>query len=283
MVRFSYSLPLSHLLLTVSFVSLLGFSSVWSVPTDSTDAKAIMDAVENQPDGDRSTSRLTMTIQDKDGRKRVRVVSSKSIKFKEGTKQLMRFESPADIRGTGLLSVDYDDGNQDDDQWLFLPSLHKSTRISSGEKSGSFMGTDLSFSDMTKADPKQYTYKTLKPSVKVKLDGQEEECWLIESRPATAKAKSETGYLKSHVWVSKSKLLPVQIKSWVREGKKLKYIQFKQIKKIDGLWTPHTIIARTKKGKKTESTTILQFTEMAYNQAQVTEDLFTQSQLEQGQ
>ena len=259
-----------------------GVQTVHALPSDVNDPKAIMDAVDQQPDGDRSVSRLMMTIRDKDGRERVRVVSSKSIKFKEGTKQLMRFESPADIRGTGMLSIDYDDGNQDDDQWLFLPSLHKSTRISSGEKSGSFMGTDLSFSDMTKADPKQYTYKMLKSSVKVKLDGQAEECWLIESRPATAKTKKETGYLKSHVWVSKAKLLPIQIKSWVREGKKLKYIQFKEVKKIDGLWTPHMIVARTKKGKTTESTTILHFTKMAYNQSSVTEDLFTQSQLEQG-
>ena len=259
-----------------------GFQTGFALPSDTIDPQAIMDAVDQQPDGDRSVSRLMMKIQDKDGRERVRVVSSKSIKFKEGTKQLMRFESPADIRGTGMLSIDYDDGNQDDDQWLFLPSLHKSTRISSGEKSGSFMGTDLSFSDMTKADPKQYSYKMLKSSVKVKLDGQTEECWLIESRPSTAKAKKETGYLKSHVWVSKDKLLPIQIKSWVREGKKLKYIQFKEVKKVDGLWTPHMIIARTKKGKTTESTTILHFTEMAYNQSSVTESLFTQSQLEQG-
>ena len=265
----------------MSFI-LGGIPFTFALPSDSNDPKAIMDAVDQQPDGDRLVSNLTMKIQDKDGRERVRVVSSKSIKFKGGTKQLMRFESPADIRGTGMLSIDYDDGNQDDDQWLFLPSLHKSTRISSGEKSGSFMGTDLSFADMTKADPKQYTYKMLKPSVKVKLDGQPEECWLIESRPTTPKAKSETGYLKSHVWVSKEKLLPVRVKSWVREGKKLKYIQFKEIKKVDDIWTPHVIVARTKKGKQIESTTTLQFTKMQYNQESVTEDLFTQNQLEQG-
>ena len=62
----------------------------------------------------------------------------------------MIFESPSDVQNTGLLSVDYD-GAKDDDQWLYLPSLHKATRISSGDKSGSFMGTDFTYSDMTQA------------------------------------------------------------------------------------------------------------------------------------
>ena len=76
--------------------------------------------------------------------------------------------------------------------------------------------------------------------------------------------------------------MAIQIKSWVRKGKKLKFIQFKQVKKVDDLWTAHTIVARTKKGKVVESTTILQFDELAYNQDGITEDLFTQSQLERG-
>ena len=74
------------------------------------------------------------------------------MEFDKGTRQLMMFESPADVRNTGMLSIDYKDGNKDDDQWLYLPSLNKSTRISSGDKSGSFMGTDLSYADMTRAD-----------------------------------------------------------------------------------------------------------------------------------
>ena len=40
---------------------------------------------------------------------------------------------PGDVANTGLLSIDYDDGAKDDDQWLYLPSLKKTTRISSGD------------------------------------------------------------------------------------------------------------------------------------------------------
>ena len=267
--------------LSVALTATISFGAI-SASAEPTDARVIMDKVEGRADGDRSKSRLVMKIIDKDGRTRERIVQSRALDFPEGSKQLMYFESPADIRGTGLLSIDYEDGTKDDDQWLYLPSLHKSTRISSGEKSGSFMGTDLSFSDMTSADPEHYDYKVIKESVAVKLDGGKEECWVIESRPKTEKAKKETGYVKSQVWISKEKMMPVQIKSYIRKGKKIKYIQFKDIKKVDDLWTAHTIIARTTRGKTVESTTILQFSEMSYNNADVTPDLFVQSRLEQG-
>jgi outer membrane lipoprotein-sorting protein len=278
MKRWSLYTTLVSLLLALLLVS----TRAWSLESDSTDATAIMNAVESRKTGDRVKSRLVMQIIDQDGRTRKRVVQSRSMDFAEGNKQLMIFESPEDVRNTGLLSIDYDAGDKDDDQWLYLPSLHKSTRISSGERSGSFMGTDLSFSDMTKSDPAHYTYKILKQSVAIKSNGKAEDCWLIESRPKTAKAKEETGYLKSHVWISKSKMMPLQVKSWVREGKKLKYIQFRKIKKVDNIWTAHQIVARTKKGKKVQSTTVLEFTEMKFNQTDIQEDIFVQSRLERG-
>ena len=268
--------------LCLGALSLSMFAQIASAELNPKDPRSIMDAVSNRADGDKSKSRLVMTIIDKDGRKRERIVQSYSLDFKEGTKQVMYFESPADIRGTGLLSVDYESGDRDDDQWLYLPSLHKSTRISSGDKSGSFMGTDLSYADMTESDPDHYEYKMLKESAKVKLDGQAEECWLIESRPKTKKAKDETGYVRSIVWVSKAKLMPVQLMAEIRKGKKTKYIQFKNIKQVDGLWTAHTIVARTTRGKSVESTTILQFSEMSYNNADVNESLFQLTKLESG-
>lgn len=279
-----YRMPniIHHLVLGFCLLVLLSSMNAWAIDPNSTDPKAIMMAVEDRAEGDKSKSRLVMQITDKDGRKRERIVQSCAMDFEEGRKQIMLFESPEDVRGTGMLSIDYDEGNKDDDQWLYLPSLKKSTRISSGEKSGSFMGTDLSFSDMTKADPEHYRYKMVEQSVQVKLDGKAEDCWLIESSPTTTKAKEETGYLKSQVWVSKEKLMPVQIKSWIREGKRLKYIQFKNIKKIDNLWVAHTIVARTKKGKQVESMTVLQFSELSFNNTEVTPELFQQSRLEQG-
>ena len=187
-----------------------------SISPDTTDPKVIMEAVESRLRADRTKARTILRITDGSGRVRERVVRSWGMDRPDGELQLMIFESPADVRNTGLLSVDHKDGNKDDDQWLYLPSLKKATRISSGDKSGSFMGTDLTYADMTRADPAHYQYKLLKQSVQV--GG--EDCWLIGAKPITAKAKEETGYLKTMVWVSKSKLVTLQVKAWVIEGKR---------------------------------------------------------------
>ncbi len=253
-------------------------SPAFAIAPTETDPAKIMAAVEARDTGDKMISRMQMTIKDGAGRSRVRVVQSRTLKFKGGSKQIMFFESPADIRNTGLLSVDYDDGAKDDDQWLYLPSLHKSTRISSSDKSGSFMGSDFTYSDMTKKDPKNYTYRLVKPSVKA--GG--EDCWLIEARPKTAKEKRETGYVKTMTWISKSKLVPVQGKMWVREGKKLKFMKSTKIKKVGGIWMPHKLAIRTVRGRKVQSTTVLNFLTIKVGDKSVKAGDFSQRRLEKG-
>ena len=246
-------------------------------PTE-TDATVIMKAVDERDEGDRASGTLSLQVTDGKGRSRSRSLKMWSKKFDQGRKQMMIFSDPADVAGTGLLSVDYDAGRREDDQWLYLPSLKKATRISSGEKSGSFMGTDLTYADMTTRDPADFTYSMDKPSVKVG----DEDCWLIIAKPATAEVQKETGYLKSKIWVSKSNLMVRQIKAYVLEGRKLKYIRFDDIKQIDGIWMAHTISARTMKKRKVESTTVLSFSEYKLNDDTVVDTLFTQQRLQQG-
>jgi len=249
-----------------------------AISPDTQDAVAIMKAVDAQPEPRTSSSRTTLKVVDRQGHERVRVVRSTSMKFAEGTKQLMLFESPADVRNTGLLSVDYDAGSKEDDQWLYLPSLKKSTRIAGGDKSGSFMGTDLTYSDMTRQDPADYDYSLVKGSSPV--GG--EDCWQIEARPKTDKVKKETGYIKSHYWISKSKLMLVQSKMWVKKGKKLKYVKFGNMEKHDGIWMVRKISARTKRNKQVESTTVISIDDLKVNTDGLTDQDFSQRRLEQG-
>lgn len=242
------------------------------------DPRKIAQAVEDRPRGDRGTMVTTLTLEDGSGRQRVRKLRQQALDFAGGTKTLMFFEAPADVRNTGLLSIDYDDGKKVDDQWLYLPSQHKSTRISTADKSGSFMGTDITYADMTKKDIGDYDYTLIEASVKVG----DEDCWLIEARPRTDKEKKETGYLKTHTWISKSKLMPVQVKAWVIEGKKLKYMKFTELKQVDGIWIAGRLVVRTMRGDSLESQTLMEMQEVKFNQPTVTEDQFSERRLEQG-
>jgi len=267
---------LSLNIVLIALVALV--APAWGLDANETDAKKVMTAVNDQPDGDRIKARMVMVVRDSQGREKKRIVQSKGLDFKDGTKQLLLFEKPADVRNIGLLSIDYDDGNKDDDQWLYLPSLRKSTRISSSDKSGSFMGTDLTYSDMTEQDPDTYDYKMLDAAATVGGEA----CWKIEARPNTDKVRKETGYVKSVMWISKEKLMPLQVKNWVRDGKKLKFIKFKDIKKVDGIWVAHKILAQTKRGKQVESKTLIAYKSFKINQADVKASDFNQRQLEKG-
>ena len=84
------------------------------------------------------------------------------------------------------------------------------------------------------------------------------------------------------MWVSKEKILMVQGKMWVREGKKIKYLKFGDVEKIDGIWMVKKITAKTVRNKKVESTTVITMEEVKLNQPTVTEKDFTQARLEQG-
>ncbi len=259
-------------------IATLGLSEANAIDSNTKDPRKIIQAVENQETGDKRVAQITMTVIDNSRRKRQRILHIKSLKFDNGTKTLLLFQSPADVRNIGLLIIDYIDAGKEDDQWLYLPSLHKSTRISSSDRSGSFLGTDITYADMTTSSMDAYDYKLLKDSVMV--DG--EECWLIEARPRTEKEIATTGYIKTLSWISKQRVIPIQAKMWVKEGRKLKYVKSSEIKKIDGVWVAHKLSVRTIKNNKVESTTVMKTDSVKFNEESVKDSDFTERRLEQG-
>lgn len=268
--------------LSLSLLSLFLFSAEaqagGTLPKNTTDARAIMEAVDARDVGDKVLSRTEMTLSDGKGRTRTRTFVTRALKFPGGTKSVTFFESPADVRNTALLSIDYDDGKKADDQWLYLPSLHRATRITSSGKSGAFMGSDFTYADLTRPDPDDYDFKLLEQSTMV--DG--DECWRIEATPRNDRVRKETGYLKSELWVSKDKLMIVQSKAWLSEGQKLKYVKGSDFKKTNGIWNAHVITARTVRGGRLESETVLKSLSLSYDNESITESDFTERRLEQG-
>ena len=105
-----------------------------------------MEKVNARDVGERSISEMEMILIDKKGNKRVRKLKTYGLEQGKDSKSLMFFISPADVKNTGFLTYDYDESGKDDDQWLYLPALRKTKRIASGDKSGSFMGSDLNLS-----------------------------------------------------------------------------------------------------------------------------------------
>jgi hypothetical protein len=257
-------------------VSLISASIGAASEVDPTDARSIMQAVDERDDGDNGISDLEMILVDKRGNERVRKMRSYSKEFGDDDYTLMFFQSPADVKDTGFLTYDYDDEERDDDQWLYLPALKKTKRIATGDKSGSFMGSDFSYADMTERPLSAYEYKILEET---EVRGQP--VWVIESVPITEKERDETGYTKSVSFVRKDNFVVVRAKSWLKKGQRNKYLDVKKLEQVDGIWVATDMTMTTKKGKTTLHKTLLKNSNVRFNQA-LDEDLFSTRQLEKG-
>jgi len=166
---------------------------------DDPEARAIMEKVDARDDGDNQVSDMEMILIDKKGKERVRKIHTFSKDKGEDTLKLMFFLHPADVKDTGFLTYDYDNPDKDDDQWLYLPALRKTKRIASSDKSGSFMGSDLNYSDMTSRNLEDYEYTFYEKKKEIDVKGFK--TWVVWSIPRTKDVIDETGYEKSLLFV----------------------------------------------------------------------------------
>jgi len=170
----------------------------------------------------------TMTIIDDKGRERIREISSITKLYDNGEteKRLIRFLSPADVKGTGLLTFDYE--KKDDDLWLFMPALRKTRRIVSSEKAKNFMGSEFSYSDMTPPTLEDFSYV---------LQGEEEVegtlCWTIEMIPVDDDIADENGFSRRIISVAKEDFVIRRAIYYDLDGELHKELSVKEVKEID--------------------------------------------------
>jgi len=239
--------------------------------------REIMEKVNARDTGDRSITEMEMILIDKKGKKRVRKLKTFGLEKGKDSLSLMFFLSPADVRNTGFLTFDYDESGKNDDQWLFLPALRKTKRIAAGDKSGSFMGSDLNYSDMTSPDLNLYEYTLMKET---EVKGQK--VWQIKSVPKTKAEAEKSGYSKSVVFIRQDNYVMIRGVRWVHKKKRNKYLDVRKLEKIDGIWVSTEMHVTTKSGKKTLHKTILKQKNVHFNQDEVNEDLFSIRRLEKG-
>lgn len=262
----------------ISTVWLLSLLLFFAAPLQAGDlsAREIMQKVDDRNDGDNRSAEMTMTLIDKKGSKRVRKIRSFDKDKGEDKMRIMFFLSPADVKDTAFLTYDYDAYEKDDDQWLYLPALRKTKRIASSDKSGSFMGSDFNYADMTRKNLDAYDFKIVKEQ-----EVRGHKTWLIEALPRTKEEMEETGYKKSMAFVRQDNFVIVRAVHWTLEGNRLKYQDVPGLELIDGVWTITRMTMTTKKGKATLHKTELDFSNIKYNQ-ELGEDMFTVRRLEKG-
>jgi hypothetical protein len=229
----------------------------------------IMVKVDEKPDGDDMYSTLKMTLINKRGKKRERIIASWSKDYGKDKKTVMYFRKPADVRGTGFLSHEWDDPSQDDDRWLYLPALKKVRRISGSSKNDYFMGSDFTYDDMGDRSVDEDKHLLLKEET---IDGFT--CWVIESQPV------DENYMYSKVirWIRQDALISVKTEFYDRRGELLKSLTVSDIRKHQGYWT---IFKMHMDNIQENHQTILEFDEVNYDTG-IKDNLFKVSTLERG-
>jgi outer membrane lipoprotein-sorting protein len=185
---------------------------------------------------------------------------------------LMRFLEPADVKGVGLLTVEQPD--RDDDQWLYLPALKKSRRISSSDQTDNFMGTDFTYEDIRSEKLDRHNYTVVG---KEAIEGCD--CYVIEAVPADEAQKKESGYSRRQLWVRKDIYLTVQVKYYDRRGEFFKMEILKDIIEVaPNIYRPNFM---EMKNLKTNHTTQLTFDGRRINEG-LDDKIFTERELIRG-
>ena len=207
---------MNFIALTISLLIFLG-SNILAETNQEKGLDVAKKAYESSRGFVNSQSDQLMILIDPKGNEVTREISGKTLENtdkNDGDKSIIYFNKPKDVEGTVLLSHTH--VNDDDDQWLYLPALGRVKRISSSNKSGSFMGSEISFEDFSGSDYRKYDWNYL---------GEEEYqgniCYILESFP---KYKN-SGYTR-RVSLIDEELRSRKIDFFDRKGQLLKTIYF---------------------------------------------------------
>lgn len=176
-----------------------------------------------------SSNNLQMILRNAHGEESTRNIRLKTLEVtNDGDKSLSVFDTPRDVKGTAFLNFTH--ATEADDQWLYLPALKRVKRISSANKSGPFMGSELAFEDISSQELAKYSYKWLRDEP---LDGRE--TFVIERYPQY----KHSGYKHLVVWVDKVMYQPLKTVYYDRKDALLKTLTFHDYNQYLGqYWRP---------------------------------------------
>lgn len=192
------------------------------------DVQEIANRVKQGSDGYESAkSVMEMVLIDQANNKSKRVMHSISFEDKQkdgenGDKSLMEFKTPLDVKGTKFLT--HEKIKKNNNQWLYLPALKRIKRITSKNKSGSFMGSEFSYEDISSREPSKYTHS--KQFQEEKLNGID--IYKYERYPKD----KNSGYSKQILYVDKNKFVVLKIEFYDKKKELLKTAVYSGYKKI---------------------------------------------------
>ena len=172
--------------------------------------------LDQKPSPKNLKNHLEMTLTNSKGKSRVNRMISKSMD--KNNKQMIWFLYPKDDKGVAFLKIEHN--AKDDEMRMWLPAFKKVRRISAKKRGDSFMGSDLSFEDLSNRDLSGNNFN--------RLENQsvgEKECYVLETIP---NIELKSSYSKHISYIEKNTLNIVKELSFDKRGelKKEKYFSY---------------------------------------------------------
>jgi hypothetical protein len=163
------------------------------------------------------------------------------------------FLKPADVRGTIFRVWKNAAPDEQDDRWLYSPGLDLVTRIASGDKRTSFVGTHFFYEDVSGRQVTDDEHELLKSTA---------DYYLIRSRP---KKPDQVEFSYFDTYILRGSFMPYATYYYDKEGEKYREYQVLKMDKIDGFPTVTRAVMRDlrEQGEKTAHTTA-DYTDVEY-------------------
>lgn len=174
-----------------------------------------------------------MTLESRSGSKADRRFEMSTLEVAgDGDKRLLVISHPRDVKGT--VSLTYSHGLEPDDQWLYLPALRRTKRLSARDKTGSFIGSEFAFEDLGSYELEKYSYKWLRDE---QIDGHE--CYVREDIPQYP----YSGYARLITWIDKKIYRARKIAYYDLKDRPLKDLRFYDFQQYAGKhWRPDKVV-----------------------------------------
>jgi hypothetical protein len=193
---------------------------------DDPEARKIFEEVDRRRDQiTYEQADLEMIIYDSRDRTRNRHIRSYSFNDGDASNSLLIFEEPANVRGTGFLTISE---GSDEVQKLYLPALRRIQVISAAEKSDRFMGSDFTYEDLGDQDPDDYIFA---------MHAQTDTAYVLKARK---KVQSQYAYI--YFYVDPDRYVLQRAEYFNDNGEMIKRLEADgHVQVLDQVWRPESM------------------------------------------
>lgn len=149
-----------------------------------------------------------------------------------GDMRVVVFEAPRDL--AGFVSLTHSGIIEPDQQWIFLPQLNRTRRLSARDRTGAFAGSEFSYEDIGRWELEKYDYTYVREAP----CGAVKPCEVIINLPLY----EYSGYSKLVELVDMDILQPRKIVYHDRAGNAFKQLEFQEYEQFGPYWRPRRMV-----------------------------------------